>query len=388
MTNGEIVPQGRILTSADHRRNKELWRQREAEHRTRQGELELHGKLDAAAGPAKSRPSQVKRPGVRFRWPSRSQGAEDRRRRAQHAAQALSWDYRVNYGLTDAEMLVLFTHCRNADEDGRWSPSVAELCSRAGVSSRAAQMANRRLQVLGLLTIIERKDTPFRNLPNIYVLDENLNRSRKGAKSCAPKVVISSQDSTCGDDLEKVRGESAPRSGAISGSGDSSKSPPRWRWVSGVGRLHTPASETELKVLRAANRLLDDDQPKHLAPEALWSRAEDLLERYAPQIYGNLLAAGVKRHGFRALMAIYETALLSDAGHVRSGHGYLSGILRKSDNECNPHVTLSRLLAARRVPGFVGRGERQKAIDASAAAKAVRRLRDERSRPPALRTPG
>ena len=99
--------------------------------------------------------------------------------------------------------------------------------------------------------------------------------------------------------------------------------------------------------------MLDEDQPKNASEMALWSRAEDLINEYAPRLYDNLLAYGIRRHGFDALLAVFETALLSECGHVEKGHGYLWGVLRKETDECRPDLTLSRLLAARRMPGFL-----------------------------------
>jgi len=175
----------------------ELNRQFEAEARQRTLELEGDPKkmarvVDEAARRSAAfgdrRPLRRKaKEGERFRSPSRSEGARELRRRAQHAAQSLPWHYRVNYELTNTEILVLALHCRMAGETGRWDPSVTEIANRAGVSCRGAQLANRRLAVLGLLEIMERPDMPYRHRTNVYVLDEHLSRQRKGAKPCAPK---------------------------------------------------------------------------------------------------------------------------------------------------------------------------------------------------------
>jgi len=175
----------------------ELNRQFEASARQRTLELEENPKKMAAvvaeagrraAEHGDRRPLRRKaKDGERFRYPSRSEGARELRRRAQHAAQSLPWHYRVNYELTNTEIIVLALHCRLADDTGRWDPSVTEIANRAAVSYRAVQLANRRLAVLGLLTIVERPDMPYRHRTNVYVLEENLARQRKGAKSCAPK---------------------------------------------------------------------------------------------------------------------------------------------------------------------------------------------------------
>jgi len=336
-------------------------------------------------------------PGQRFRFPSRSKGAMDRRRRAQHAAQSLPWHYRANYELTEAEILVLSTHYRNADDKGTWSPSIAELASRAGVSSRAAQMANRHLQALGLLTIQERRETPFRNQPNIYTLDEDLRRSHKGAKPCAPKgESISSRKVLGPEGAEGTKTPPPANMGAISAR-VKSKPLPGWEWVANFGRQHSSASDVELKVARLANRLLDEDQPAMANEALLWSRGAALVEEYAPKTYGNLLARGIRNHGFKALLAIFETALLSRCGHVEKGHGYLWGVLRKSADECNPHVTLSRLFASRRMPGLLhdqalraaaGTGWwMSRALEGDGAGAARDRLRAERAHGPALPRP-
>ena len=129
--------------------------------------------------------------------------------------------------------------------------------------------------------------------------------------------------------------------------------------------------------------MLDDQQPRLLSEDALWSRAEDLLDRFAPKIYGNILASGIRQHGFKALLAIFETALLAQCGHVQRGHGYLTGILRKPPDECNPDLTLSRLLAARRMPGFMADSSRQEQYDRKSAAASIDRMRLLRSMPPA-----
>jgi hypothetical protein len=319
---------------------------------------------------------QVKE-GERFRYASRSEGARELRRRAQHAAQALPWHFRVNYELTNTEIIVLTLHYRKADEAGQWEPSITEIANRSAVSYRAVQLANRRLAALGLLYIEERPDMPFRHRTNIYRLGKDLLKARKGAKSFAPKGDSFSESSTNNVENEKIRGARVSDPPSLSPSQDESKSDPRWVWVAGFGLLHSNPTETELKIAQQANHMLDPDQPRSATKEALWIRGAELVEKHAPRIYGNLIASGVRNHGFKALLAIYEMALLSECNHVRSGHGYLWGVLRKLPDDCRPAMTLSRLFAARRVPGYLrAAGDR---VEASIASLAGAKLRDNRS---------
>lgn len=340
----------------------ELNRQFEESARQRTLELETNPKKMAAvvaeagrraAEHGDRRPLRRKaKDGERFRYPSRSEGARELRRRAQHAAQSLPWHYRVNYELTNTEIIVLALHCRLADDTGRWDPSVTEIANRAAVSYRAVQLANRRLAVLGLLTIVERPDMPYRHRTNVYVLEENLARQHKDAKSYAPKAESTPPIST-DEPIRESQGESIPAEALPAKSPIQSKSPFKRTWGTSFGWAHSVPSKTGLKIARAANCLLDEDQPKKASEMALWSRAEDLINEYAPRLYDNLLAYGIRRHGFDALLAVFETALLSECGHVEKGHGYLWGVLRKDQDECRPDLTLSRLLAARRMPGFL-----------------------------------
>jgi len=315
-------------------------------------------------------------PGERFRYPSRSEGARELRRRAQHWAQSLPWDCRVNYELTDTQVIVLALHYRLADARGAWEPSVTEIANRSKISYRAVQLANRRLAALGLISIEERPDEPFRHQTNVYRLSQNLMKSRKGAKSCAPKVESLTPPSTEINDFEKNKGAIPNASPTPQTSELDSKHASRWAWVATFGRQHSAPSETEINLARAANRMLDGEQPSRATEVQLWQRGSELIERYAPRIYGSLVAQGIRSHGFKALLAIYELALLSEVNHVESGHGYLWGTLRKSSEDCRPHLTLSRLFAARAVPGFKVADKVARRIEAGLEQRSASRDRD------------
>ena len=99
--------------------------------------------------------------------------------------------------------------------------------------------------------------------------------------------------------------------------------------------------------------MLCPDQPASPSPEQLWERADEVRRELCPLLYRTLWLSGMQRHGFKAVLAVFEMALLNEAGHVHTPHGYLWGTLRKPPPACRPDLTLSRLFAARRMPGFL-----------------------------------
>ncbi|MBT7955678.1 MAG: hypothetical protein HN731_10825 [Rhodospirillaceae bacterium] len=285
------------------------------------------------------------------RFPSRSKGRADLRRRARHAAQGLPWKYRVDFDLTDTDILVLHVHYRLAGPGGSWEPSVAEIASRAAVSPRSVIYAHKKLVAFGLLTVEERRQSAFRNETNVYTLTPALVQSKpqkkseffKGAKPCAAKGESSLQLSTPNQDraksgVQKIKDPSP----AISVRKVSKSSAKRRRC-----EIPQSPSSTELKIACVANSMIDPMQPKRLNLEEISQRADELLAIYCPNLYRSIWRDGIAFHGFKAILAVFETALLYDADHVHTPHGYLSGILRKSADECHPELTLSRLFAAR-----------------------------------------
>ena len=109
-------------------------------------------------------------------------------------------------------------------------------------------------------------------------------------------------------------------------------------------------------MLREVNAVLDPDQPENLSVQGLMERAETLRAEEIPTLFAPLWRTGIRRHGFAAVMAVFETVLLTRTGYVHTPHGYLYGILRKPRGAIAPDVSMSLFLMQRRLPKGLRKG--------------------------------
>ncbi len=280
---------------------------------------------------------------------SRGEALAKLRRRAHHALRRLPWTIAANYPLTQSAVVLLDLFLATPEVA---EASVAELAARCGISQRAVQYAANLLIRLGLLLRHERRRAYDRNDTNRWDLAGPAARAAaesrgEGARACGPE--------------EGFIFKSKPTSPVTSGGSDACRGrsvhdgrPRRAAEPSRPAPRPDPASRAELHLACRAIRHADPEFEPPSSAGDVWNRVERLIRAVIP-IYPRLWAAGVRRHGFRAALAVLETAILRDTGHVRHPAAYLAGILRKPpawaaerpEDACCPQVTLSRLFAAR-----------------------------------------
>ena len=322
---------------------------------------------------------------------SRGNDVEARRRRALHAMQALPNRLRTDPRFTDAFFLVLELHYRMADDAGQWHPSVAEITNRLKLSRSTVLRAHELLQAEGLLHIERRRIAIDRNETNIYTLGDELMKGRQSSRKSpnrpspgpvgksgggvgvindTPKeesiypLSTTSQKSVseltdCTEKVDRPEPDLCVDTYGILSSTSSSENNDR-KPLCPSPPVYPPVqpSEAQIAVLREVNTVLDPDQPENLSVQGLMERAETLRTEEIPTLFAPLWRMGLRRHGFAAIMAVFETVLLTRTGYVHTPHGYLYGILRKPRGAIAPEVSMSLFLMQRRLPKGLRTGAR------------------------------
>ena len=304
---------------------------------------------------------------------SRGNDSAARRRRALHAMQGLPNRLRTDPRFTDAFFLVLEMHYRMADDTGQWQPSLPEITNRLKLSRSTVLRAHELLQAEGLLLIERRRIATDRNETNIYALGDELMKGRqsphKGHDKSYSKLhrgVGVSNDTAKGESISSLSTtHQKPVSEAMASEEIADRQEPDlYVDTSGISQStpsskkadekplspSPPPTEAQIAVLREVNAVLDADQPENLSVQGLIKRAETLRTEEIPTLFAPLWRIGLRRHGFAAIMAVFETVLLTRTDYVHTPHGYLYGILRKPRGAIAPDISMSLFLMQRRLP--------------------------------------
>lgn len=289
---------------------------------------------------------------------SRGDDASSRRRRALNAMRALPHRLSTDIRFTDSFFIVLEFHYREADKDGHTRVSLPEITNRLKLSRSTVIRAHELLESEGLLKVNRRRLAADMNDTNTYQLGDELMKGRGsnlgGVRGVTPKVEsIIPIYSTTSQTSEIYGNHGVLADGLTPDLSEhvynvSNSTPSSEKSIDDV--TIPPPTISELSLLREINNVLDPEQPKDLSPNGLIQRAEELIAEEIPTLYINLWRVGWRRHGFKAVIAVFETILLTRTDYVYKPYGYLWGILRKPRGCIAPETSLSRFMMQRRLP--------------------------------------
>jgi len=268
-------------------------------------------------------------------------------------------------GLTRRDRAVLRYIQEVAEGAERVRISNQDIAYATGYKRRSVQLATAALHHAGKALKRFVKVKPTFNLPNEYVLPENRRRPDGRGASERP---ISKRSYGRKKSMQKTHSSTLQDNTSIHNNRHNRCNPSQGR----AGEFHPASPPRPAPVCQRAPEVSAHPEDidwlkrglKRIGAVDFTNAAVDPLEHVFPAIRGvlreiepdypeGLWNAYLRKHGVSAYYAVLETAASHKGfiprpdgrGPLRNPGGYLSGILRKSRDECRPDLTVSTWLA-------------------------------------------
>jgi len=268
-------------------------------------------------------------------------------------------------GLTRRDRAVLRYILETADGAERVRISNQDIAYATGYKRRSVQLATAALHHAGKALKRFVKVKPTFNLPNEYVVPENRPRPDRqqpsvrlkskrlyGCKKSMQKTHSSTLESPTSNKQHNIKKKCNPSQG---GAREFRSSPPPRPRPTRHRAPEVQAHAEDIDWLkRGLKRIggVDFTNATVEPSEHVFPAIRDVLKEIEPDYPEGLWNAYLRKHGVSAYYAVIETAASHKGfiprpdgrGPLRNPGGYLSGILRKSRDDCRPSHTVSTWL--------------------------------------------